>query len=112
MKRARWPGEWKVTCQRCGFQYPSSEITREWTGTLVCKKCYEPRHPQTLIKLREETQVPAFVSKDSDVEAHVCYIEAQSCYSGLAQSGCARSGNQQFTFAFLKDLTKNGHGGM
>jgi|TARA_R110000751_G_scaffold228294_1_gene329932 hypothetical protein len=34
-------------CDRCGFQYPLSELTKEWTGLMVCKEeCFERKHPQ------------------------------------------------------------------
>lgn len=47
-------GQWNVVCQRCGFRFKSGELQQEWTGLRVCSKCYEPRHPQTLIKVPEE----------------------------------------------------------
>jgi hypothetical protein len=111
MKRTKWPGNWKVTCQSCGFWFPSSEIRKRWDGLLVCEKDWESRHPQTLIKIREETSVPAFVSKDTDPDqiVQVCTLPDSSCYIGMARVGCARVGNQQFTFAFLHDLSTNGH---
>ena len=111
MKKTQWPGNWKVACHVCGMWYPSGEIRRRWDGVLACPKDWETRHPQTLIKIREETAKPTFVSKDQspDTFVTVCSLQAQSCYSGLATSGCARSGNQQYTFTFLHDLTTNGH---
>lgn len=111
MKKTKWPGNWKVACHVCGWWYPSSEIKRRWDGVLVCPNDYETRHPQTLIRINGEKAVPTFVSKDAspDTFAVFCSLEAQSCYSGLATSGCARSGNQQYTFSFLHDLTTNGH---
>lgn len=113
MKRAKWPGDWKYDCQRCGFTFPSHEIKKEWTGLHVCGNCWESKHPQLLIKVREETARPSYINRDSITNyIQVCTIADSSCYSGLAISGCAKSGNQQFTFAFLKDLFKNGHGGM
>lgn len=111
MKKTTWPGNWKVTCHRCGFWFPSSEIKREWTGLLVCEKCWEPRHPQTLIKLKQETQVPPFVSKDNNPDQYVqqCYIDGNSGFSGYAVSGCMTAGNDSVSAAALHDLTTNGH---
>lgn len=111
MKRARWPGDWKYDCQRCGWTFPSHEIRKEWTGLYVCANCWEPKHPQLLIKIREETARPKFINKDPiDQFVQVCDLPAQSCYSGLARSGCAKAGNQAFSFAVLEDLFDHGHG--
>lgn len=41
-------------CPRCGFDYYASELKKEWTGKYVCKKCWEPRHPQDFVRGREE----------------------------------------------------------
>ena len=92
MKKARWPGNWKVACQVCGFWYPSSEINKRWDGLLVCDADNEARHPQTLIKIRGETAVPDFVNSDGiDNFIFVCdFINSQ----GLADIGvadCARA---------------------
>jgi hypothetical protein len=42
------PGDYKVCCQRCGFDFLRSECVREEkTGLTVCKaKCYDKPHPQ------------------------------------------------------------------
>lgn len=74
MKKIRWPGHgYKFTCHRCGFWFPSTEIRQEWTGLSVCGKCWEPRHPQTLIKVHGESAFPEIISKDgTDVFVHSC----------------------------------------
>jgi hypothetical protein len=41
-----------VICDRCGFKVYRSACGTEWTGLLVCKKCFEPRHPQLLIPIQ------------------------------------------------------------
>jgi hypothetical protein len=111
MKGAKWPGDWKYDCQRCGFTFPSHKIRREWTGLHVCSNCWEPKHPLLFIKIREETAVPAFVNRDPiDVFQPVCDIVSSSGYVGLAQAGCAQAGNQHFTFAFLQEFYTHGHG--
>jgi hypothetical protein len=34
-------------CDRCGFQYPLSQLRKEWNGLKVCvEECYEEKHPQ------------------------------------------------------------------
>jgi len=114
MKKIGWPGHgWKVTCHRCGVQYPSTEIQKEWTGLLVCGSCFETRHPQTLIKVRGEKAFPTFVSKDADPDNYtgVCDITTSSGYAGLGTADCMQAGNNTYSYVFLKDLFKNGHGG-
>jgi hypothetical protein len=112
MKKTTWPGNWKVQCQSCGLQYPSSEILRRWDGLLVCKKDYEPRHPQTLIKLKAETAVPDFVSApvNPDVFVFFCDIFMSSGYADMAAADCARADSLgSLPYATLHDLTTNGH---
>lgn len=49
------PGDNWVECDRCGFERRASEIREEWTGLLVCADtCWEPRHEQEFIRVREE----------------------------------------------------------
>jgi hypothetical protein len=51
-------GDYLADCARCGFTYYASELQKEWTGHRVCKTCFEPRHPQDLIKVRKERGIP------------------------------------------------------
>ena len=41
------PGDFKVECDRCGFEYLRSECIKSWDNLILCKKmCYDgPRHP-------------------------------------------------------------------
>lgn len=43
-------GFWAAICDRCGFRYRSDQLKEEWTGLMVCKDCWEPRHQQDLIR--------------------------------------------------------------
>lgn len=54
-------GQWNVQCDRCGFEYKSSELRKEWTGLRVCRKCWEARHPQDLLKGKVDRQAPPWV---------------------------------------------------
>ena len=51
-------GEWNAICDRCGFQYKSGDLRREWDGLMVCRSCWEPRHPQDFIKAIPEKVIP------------------------------------------------------
>ena len=110
MKKARWPGEWKVVCDVCGFWYPSGDVKKRWDNLIVCKKDFETRHPQDFLRMRPENVTPAFVrSEPIDVFVSVCTIETQSAYANLATADCARADNNQYTYTWLLDLSTNGH---
>lgn len=61
-------GKWNVICDRCGFKYKNTDLRKEWTGLMVCDSCWEPRHPQTLIKVpKEDSSVPWARPEPTDV---------------------------------------------
>lgn len=110
MKKARWPGEWKVVCQVCGFWYPSGDIKKRWDNLLVCKKDFETRHPQDFLRAKPERITPPFVSSEpADTFVHLCTIESQSAYADMGTADCAKADNTQFTYTVLLDLRANGH---
>ena len=111
MRKTKWPGNWKYDCPRCSFTFPSSDIRKEWTGLYVCRSCWEPKHPQLMIKIRPETAVPAFKNRESITEfvPASCDIVSSSGYAGLAEAGCAQAGNESVPYSVLYDLTTNGH---
>lgn len=110
MKKIGWPGKgYKMACMRCGFWFPSTEIKKEWTGLLVCEKDYEPRHPQTLIKVHGERAFPEFVSKDIDVFIGFCDIMTSSGYADMGTADCMKADNNATPYTTLLDLTGNGH---
>lgn len=43
-------GSHNVICDRCGIKYKADELKKEWQGYMVCATCFEPRHPQDLIR--------------------------------------------------------------
>jgi hypothetical protein len=47
-------GSWNVTCDRCGAKVKASEVNQEWTGFIVCKPCYEVRHPQDFVRAKQD----------------------------------------------------------
>jgi len=112
MKRIGWPGRgWKVTCHRCGFWFPSTEIRQEWTGLLVCNPCWEPRHPQTLIKVHGESAFPTFVSKDGvDQYVQYCDVFTSSAFADLGTADCMKADNSSPSYEILLGLNGNGHG--
>ena len=62
-------GEWNADCMRCGFQYKSGSLKKDWEGLYVCKECWEPRHPQEFLKGRKDhSSVPWTNKDDTDTE--------------------------------------------
>ena len=49
-------GDYNVACDRTGFKLKASECQKEWTGRIVRKKSWEPRHPQDFIEGRDDDQ--------------------------------------------------------
>jgi hypothetical protein len=43
-------GDWNAICDKCGKKYKASKLKTEWNGLIVCKKCFESRHPQDFVR--------------------------------------------------------------
>ena len=52
MKNYYKHGAYNAICDICGFKYKSSQLIRRWDNAYVCKKDFEVRHPQDLIRVR------------------------------------------------------------
>lgn len=111
MRKAKWPGNWKAACHVCGFWFPSSDLKHRWDGVLACPKDWEPRHPQTLIKVRTETAVPSFISKDVSPDNFVqfCDIQDRTAYADMGTADCSQADYAIPAYSFLHDLDTNGH---
>jgi hypothetical protein len=71
-------GKWNVVCDRCGFQFKNDQLKKEWTGLMVCDKCWEPRHPQTLIRVPKEEIAPPWCRPEpEDVFVANRFIETE-----------------------------------
>ena len=58
-------GEYNAICDVCGFRYKSSDLIRRWDNAYVCKKDFEVRHPQDLIKVRNRTHIPSWTRPET-----------------------------------------------
>ena len=69
-------GKWLCICQRCGAKKVSDQVTKEWTGLLVCTdRCLDQRHPQDFVRSLPDDQLVPYVSPEpADVEVSVTYI--------------------------------------
>lgn len=96
---------WKAICDRCGFEFYSFELKKEWQGLMTCSSCWEPRHPQDFVRaVKDEQAVPWSRPEAPDTFVAVCYLEGLSCYADLAVADCAIADNQTHTAAFLTSL--------
>lgn len=50
------PGNYNVICDRCGFKVKASDTKMEWNGLRVCRRHWEPRHPQEFVRGRTDKQ--------------------------------------------------------
>jgi len=66
-------GNYWVTCQRCDFSYRRSEVRKQWDGLVVCKPCWEPRHPQDFVRSVTDTIAPQGLNNP---ESQDVFIEA------------------------------------
>ena len=53
-------GSHNVICDRCGIKYKADELKKEWQGLMVCATCWEPKHPQDLIKSVQDQRPKAY----------------------------------------------------
>jgi hypothetical protein len=51
-------GDTNGLCMRCGFKHLLSDMRKEWTGLIVCRQCWEPRHPQDFVRAVPDVQAP------------------------------------------------------
>lgn len=102
------PGSWLAICDRCGFRFKSDELTKEWTNLMVCRDCWEPRHPQTYLKVPpEKISVPWARPEGEDVYIDICWLWERSAYAGLGSAGCMQAGYTPAPYLYLLNL-KNG----
>lgn len=85
-----------VECMRCGFTVRSSDTRKEWTGLIVCKDEWEPRHPQDMIRAKTDNEraVGLVHSESPLVEQDIAYIstkeQSSSAVVNLACVGLAK----------------------
>src|ERR1700694_145838 len=60
-------GSWNCVCDVCGFRFKAEDIVKRWDGAMVCRKDYEPRHPQDFIRVRDERISVPFTRPENDV---------------------------------------------
>lgn len=67
-------GDWQVCCDVCAKIIYASESRKRWDGLIVCSADFESRHPQDLIKVRQDRiSVPFSRPEPADVFVEVGY---------------------------------------
>lgn len=66
-------GQWNAVCDRCGFEYKSRQLSKEWNGLRTCKgagtnECWEPRHPQDFVRGKIDNQTVPWTRPESDLD--------------------------------------------
>ena len=74
-------GTWNALCDRCGFKFKAEELRKEWTGWMVCERCYDPRHPQEFLKGHADNPQVAWTRPDSNANTSVTTIDGNSLTS-------------------------------
>lgn len=69
------PGNYWVVCDRCAFSYRRSDMRKEWNGLVVCKKCWETRHPQDFVRAVSDTIAPQGLNRPEPTEIFVTGTE-------------------------------------
>ena len=105
----RWPGTWRAICDRCGFEFPSNMLVKDWQGLMVCKEDYETRHPQDFVRGVPDNPTPPWTRPEpTDAFVHYCSIESVSSYADMGTADCLQADNIQFTYQFLSEIN-DGH---
>ena len=68
------PGQWSAVCDVCGFEFRSVQLMDRWDGLKVCKKDWEPRHPQEFVKDKAPKALPWTRPEQQDRFITVNYI--------------------------------------
>lgn len=58
-------GAWKTICDRCGREFLNRALRLEHTGLRVCGDCWDPKHPQELVRAKADKQTPPWVRPEA-----------------------------------------------
>ena len=54
-------GAWNAICDRCGTEWKNAKLRKEWTGLMVCHRCFETRNNQDHVQGKPDPQAPPWV---------------------------------------------------
>lgn len=94
-------GDWNAICDSCGFTFLASELRQKYDNAFVCSGCWEPRHPQELLRTRKDKITVSYSRPEAeDIFVEVTYTETRGCtaftmlcQADLGTANCATVGN-------------------
>ena len=95
--------DWYVICDSCAKKIKASHSKHRWDGLIVCDGCFEHRHSQDFIKVRQDKiTVPFLRPRPEDVFVSVSYTGdtltctpmSRSGVAGIGVAGCAQGGRE------------------
>lgn len=97
MKFTWWKsGSWNTICDRCGFKFKAENLQLEWDGLMVCRDCWELRHPQELIRpIADQNKLPWTRPEATDTFLNLsdgCTFINSQAVAGLGVAGCMVAG--------------------
>jgi len=78
MSKSKNPGyiagdNWEV-CDRCGQAFRAHAMKTQWDGLRVCKRDYEPRHPQDAVRSKPNEGEGASTGKTDDEPTYLTEV--------------------------------------
>ena|ERR1700752_3059590 len=99
------PGAWNAICDICGLRFKSDQLRKNWKSEMVCRGCFEMRHPQEFIRVRPEKIAAPWVRPEgADQFQFVCFLWGQSAYADLGEADCMRADYTPQSFLQLYQL--------
>lgn len=69
VNRVGGPSSYNVICDDCGLKYKNYELKkRPEDNAMVCKDCWEPRHPQHFVRAKQDNTLLPYLRPDSDAD--------------------------------------------
>lgn len=78
------PGDHWLVCDSCGLTFRRSEMRERWDNLWVCRKDWEPRHPQELVQPRHD-RIAVDVARPPEDETTLLSVEPFSTPSSWDQ---------------------------
>ena len=104
-------GQWLAICDICGFKFHSGKLRKTWEGYMACSGCWEPRHPQDMIKAKkDDSSVPWTRPESTDVETDISGWQIGVSRVALSASTNFSVNRDQMITASLRVLSVIGQG--
>lgn len=58
--------QYNVLCDGCGFKLKNWQVKKRWDGFMMCKDCWEPRHPMDFFRSRNDVHTLPFTRSDNN----------------------------------------------